>query len=166
MIVRTKVKMQWVQPQTCSCRRSRNSALQNATSYKIACTRLLMRVTITTTNQILWISFLCFFSFSWCFFVVAAVVVVMHYFRCNAMLHIPTTMYERVCTQHLVSPMSGVNFCLLVNISRVCFCCCFCVLSSLFLFYHHMNDDDNHLRSSLRLFEFFGRKKIVTFCIS
>lgn len=75
----------------CSCRRSRNSALQNATSYKIACTRLLMRVTITTTNQILWISFLCFFSFSWCFFVVAAVVVVMHYFRCNAMLHIPTT---------------------------------------------------------------------------
>lgn len=68
MIVRTKVKMQWLQPQTCSCRRSRNSALQNATSYKIACTRLLMRVTITTTNQILWISFLCFFSFSWCFF--------------------------------------------------------------------------------------------------
>lgn len=165
MIVRTKVKMQWVQPQTCSCRRSRNSALQNATSYKIACTRLLMRVTITTTNQILWISFLCFFSFSWCFFVVAAVVVVMHYFRCNAMLHIPTTyVWTRV---YPTSRISHERREFLPSCEYIaCVFCCFCVLSSLFLFYHHMNDDDNHLRSSLRLFEFFGRKKIVTFCIS
>lgn len=145
----------------CSCRRSRNSALQNATSYKIACTRLLMRVTITTTNQILWISFFMFL-----------LIFLMLFCCCRYALFslqcctFRQRMYERVCTQHLVSPMSGVNFCLLVNISRVCFCCCFCVLSSLFLFYHHMNDDDNHLRSSLRLFEFFGRKKIVTFCTS
>lgn len=163
MIVRTKVKMQWVQPQTCSCRRSRNSALQNATSYKIVCTRLLMRVTITTTNQILWISFLCFFSFSWCFLLLLLLLLSLCIiFAAMQCCTFRQRMYERVCTQHLVSPMSGVNFCLLVNISRVCFC----VLSSLFLFYHHMNDDDNHLRSSLRLFEFFGRKKIVTFCTS
>lgn len=166
MIVRTKVKMQWVQPQTCSCRRSRNSALQNATSYKIACTRLLMRVTITTTNQILWISFFMFLLIFLMLFCCCCCCCRYALFslQCNA------AHADNVCMNACVPNFSYLPWAAWIFASlwiyRVCVFCCFCVLSSLFLFYHHMNDDDNHLRSSLRLFEFFGRKKIVTFCTS